>query len=100
MGLLIFNMAVTGRMTDPEYQAYSRGMRDVLRAWGDRAIWLEVENVRGEMFSATFQLAAHRVKDGELYRHVMANFDFTASRIELDLGASREFLKVVPATHA
>ncbi len=75
VGLLLFNMATTSRMTDAEYLAYTAAITATLKTWGDRGLWVEVENVRGEKFSTTFQLRAHRIVDGALKSFVMASFD-------------------------
>jgi hypothetical protein len=80
VGLLFFNTATTGRMTDPEYADYTTAMTDVLKSWGDRGLWVEVENVRGETFSTTYQLRAHRFLDGSLRSCVMASFDVGSAK--------------------
>ncbi|MDE2489307.1 MAG: DUF2332 family protein [Elusimicrobia bacterium] len=75
VGLLLFNMGTTARMTDAEYAAYGQSVAALLKAWGDRGLWIEVENVRGETFSTTYQVRAHRIVDGALRSFVMASFD-------------------------
>ncbi|MBI4060648.1 MAG: DUF2332 family protein [Elusimicrobia bacterium] len=78
-GLLIYNMGVTVRMSDAEYAAYAAGMAAMLKGWGSRGLWVEVESVRGETYSATTQLRAHRVLGGELRSLVMASVDIEKS---------------------
>lgn len=80
LGLLAFNMGATGRMTDEEYAAFSQGMEKTLGPWGDRGLWVEVESVRGELYSTTYQLRAHRVMDGRLRSCVIATLDLDAGR--------------------
>lgn len=80
VGLLLFNTATTGRMTDQEYATYAAGMATVLKAWGDRGLWVELENVRGETFSTTYQLRLHRVVEGTLRSFVMASFDLDSAK--------------------
>ncbi|MBI5631053.1 MAG: DUF2332 family protein [Elusimicrobia bacterium] len=92
VGLLLFNMGTTVRMTDAEYEAYRRGVAEALRPWGDRGLWVEMENVRGEMYSTTYQLRAHRHAGGQWRGHVMASFDFAADKTVFDLDQSKVFL--------
>jgi len=93
VGLLLCNMATTGRMSDAEYAAYGAAVAETLKAWGDRGLWVEVENVRGETFSTTFQLRVYRVVDGQLKGVVLASYDTgTAQHSYID--ASEAFLKV------
>lgn len=74
-GLLLFNMGTTVRMTDDEYAAYAQSIAEMLKPWGDRGLWAEVESVRGETFSTTYQLRVHRIVDGLPKTLVMASFD-------------------------
>lgn len=99
VGLLLFNMGTTVRMTDAEYAAYSASLASTLKAWGDRGLWIEVENVRGEKYSSTFQVRAHRFMDGALRSFVMASFDLETSR-QVYSEASPTFLSVKPAKPA
>lgn len=80
VGLLVFNTATTVRMTDPEYAAYAQSLAKTLAAWGDRGLWVEVENVRGETFSTTYQVRLHRVVGGALKSFVMASFDMETTK--------------------
>jgi len=79
VGLLIFNMGTTVRMSDADYAAYSASMAAMLKAWGERALWVEVESVRGETYSTTTQLRVHRILGGVLRSLVMASVDFEQS---------------------
>ncbi len=92
-GLLIFNMGTTVKMADLEYATYARSIAGVLKDWGDRGLWIEVENVRGEMYSHTLQLRAHRIIDGVLRSFVMASFDVEAAK-HVYSEASADFLAV------
>lgn len=78
MGLLVYNMGTTVRMTDEEYAVYARGMAETLKPWGDRALWVEAESPRGDPYSSTLQLRAHRLVSGELKTMVMASFDLAS----------------------
>jgi hypothetical protein len=80
VGLLLFNMGTTVRMADPEYAAYAASIGGMLKAWGDRGLWVEVENVRGETYSTTFQVRVHRIVDGTLRSFVMASFDLETAK--------------------
>lgn len=95
-GLLVFNMGATVRMTDEEYAAYAKAMASTLAKWGDRALWVEVESVRGETYSTTYQLRVHRVVEGQLRSLVMATLDVEAGKHHFS-DASDAFLSVVPA---
>ncbi|MBI3565315.1 MAG: DUF2332 family protein [Elusimicrobia bacterium] len=93
VGLLIFNMGTTTRMPDADYAAYARSIGELLRSWGDRGLWVEAENVRGETYSTTLQLRAHRVIDGALKSFVMSSFDLVAHK-RVFSEASATFLAV------
>lgn len=97
VGLLMFNMGATVRMSDAEYEAYKKEMAAMLAPWEDRGLWLEVENVRGELYSTTYQLRAHRVMKGVLASQVLASFDFGANKTSADEAAFKAFLTVAPA---
>jgi uncharacterized protein DUF2332 len=93
VGILLFNMGTTVRMTDVEYSVYSAAIGATLKSWGDRGLWVEVENVRGETFSTTYQIRAHRFVDGALRSFMMASFDLeTAKHVYSE--ASPTFLAV------
>lgn len=94
-GLLVFNMGATVRMTDAEYAAYAQAMAQTLAPWGDRGLWVEVESVRGETYSTTYQLRAHRVIDGQLRSLVMATLDVEAGKHQFS-DASDAFLAAAP----
>ncbi|MDE2142947.1 MAG: DUF2332 family protein [Elusimicrobia bacterium] len=93
VGLLLFNMGTTVRMTDAEYAAYSEGVGTTLKKWGDRGLWVEVESVRGETYSSTFQLRVHRIVEGTLRMFLMASFDLEADKQAIS-EAGAKFLEV------
>lgn len=95
-GLLVFNMGATVRMTDEEYAAFAKSMAATLAKWGDRGLWVEVESVRGETYSTTYQLRAHRVVENQLRSLVMATLDVEAGKHQFS-EASDAFLNVAPA---
>lgn len=100
VGLLIFNMGVTVRMSDAEYAAYSASMAAMLKHWGERALWVEFESVRGETYSTTFQLRVHRLFGGQLRSLVMASVDVVSGAQKFD-EAAMAFLgpEVVPSSN-
>ncbi len=95
-GLLVFNMATTSRMADDEYAVYAKAMASTLGKWGDRALWVEVETVRGETYSSTLQLRVHRVVEGQLRSLVMATFELGTGKYQYS-DASAAFLSVEPS---
>ena len=82
VGLLVLNMGTTVRMTDPEYERYSNDIAETMRPWGDRALWVEIENVRGERFSTTYQVRLGRVFEGQLKRGLMASIELNSRKVE------------------
>ena len=93
VGLLVFNMGTTSRMTDAEYAAYAAAIAAMLKPWGDRGLWLEAESVRGETYSTTMQLRAHRLVAGQPRSAVLATVDFDSHAHAYDPG-SADFLAV------
>ncbi|MBI5623132.1 MAG: DUF2332 family protein [Elusimicrobia bacterium] len=89
VGILFMNMGVTCRMTDERYAAFSRSVAEALTPWGDRGLWVEVEAVRGELYSTTYQLRLHRVVGGALSTVVMSSIDVAAGKILDHEGADR-----------
>ena len=94
VGLLAMNLGAASRMTDAEYEAFKADMAATLAPWKDRGLWVEVESVRGELYSTTTQLRVHRLIDGVLVPHVMASIDLGARKVGFDLDASADFLAV------
>lgn len=90
VGLLIFNMGATSRMDDGAYGQYASAMAAALKPWGERALWLEVESVRGETYSSTLQLRLHRLGAAPKSL-VAATFDLAARRQSIHPGID-EFL--------
>jgi hypothetical protein len=80
VGLLVFNMGTTVRMTDADYAAYSAAMVAMLKPWGNRGLWVEAELVRAETYSNTMQLRAHRADSGQLRSLTISNVDFGAAK--------------------
>ena len=97
VGLLIFNMGTTVRMTDADYAAYTASMAAMLKGWGERALWVEVETVRGETYSMTTQLRVHRFLGGQLRSLVMASVDYEHSTHQYSEAADPFLGPVVPA---
>lgn len=97
VGLLIFNMGTTVRMTDPDYAAYAASMATMLKAWGERALWVEVESVRGEIYSTTTQLRVHRILGGQLRTLVMASVELETAQHQYSEAASAFLGPEVPS---
>ena len=94
VGLLVLNMGTTVRMNDEEYALFRAGMAETLKPWGDRALWAEVESVRGELYSTTFQFRIHRFKDGLFQQHIATALDFGAAKVSFNIEDSAKFLAV------
>lgn len=92
VGLLLFNVAATGRMTDSEYEAYKAGITAMMRPWEDRVLWAEIETVRGELFPTSYQLRVHRLVDDQSSQYVMASAEFALRKVFLDMEKSAKFL--------
>jgi hypothetical protein len=88
VGILIFNIFMTSRMNDADYAAYRAGMSKTLEDWGDRGLWVEVENVRAAAPSSAVELRVHRFNAGQLQTFVMAR---------LEAGAAPAYGKAVEA---
>ncbi len=97
VGLLIFNVGTTARMSDSDYAAYQRDVGRLLQPWGDRALWVEMEGVRGELYSTTYQIRLFRCQNGALYPHVAASFDAAGQKAAFDQEATARFLAAAPA---
>ena len=97
VGLLIFNMGTTVRMSDADYAAYAASMAAMLKGWGERALWVEVESVRGETYSMTTQLRVHRILGGQLRSLVMASVDYEHSTHQYAEASSAFLGPEVPA---
>lgn len=72
VGVLLLNMFMTRRMGDAEYAAYSASIAKTLEDWGDRGLWVEVENSRDQSNPGVVELRVHRIIGGRLRSHVMA----------------------------
>jgi hypothetical protein len=83
VGLFVFNMGTTVRMTDDDYGKFRAHMLQALRPWGDRALWLEVENVRGELYSTTYQALLHRAAGDALRDMALFRFDLRTKQIAM-----------------
>jgi hypothetical protein len=94
VGLLVLNMGTTSRMTDAEYASYAAAMAATLKPWGDRGLWVEAEHVRGETFSSTLQVRAHRFRGGAPVSAVLASIDFDSKTQQFDPAAAADFLSV------
>ena len=59
-------------------------------------MWLEVEPVRGEMYSSTVQLTAHRMNSGMMLEQALYRFDQISLTSSLRFENSAEFLATRP----
>jgi hypothetical protein len=91
-GLLLLNMAATGRLNDLQYQAYCAEVARLMQDWGGRALWLEVETVRGELFSTTYQFRMQRLVEGQLKTHIASSIDFASHAVQADEKTTLAFL--------
>ncbi|OGR84068.1 MAG: hypothetical protein A3J74_01215 [Elusimicrobia bacterium RIFCSPHIGHO2_02_FULL_57_9] len=94
VGLLLFNIGATSRMGDSEYAAYKNSVAEMMKPWGERALWVELESVREEIYSTTFQLRINRISNGQLSQYIMAQFDFAAKKTSYDPRQSAKFLSI------
>ncbi len=92
VGLLVLNMGTTAGMGDADYAAYRSGMGETLRPWGDRALWAEVESVRGETYSTTLQSCIFRFKEGALEQHIATSLDLGAPQVKFSIEDTTRFL--------
>ncbi len=91
-GILLFNMGTSELMSDEEYRDYQAQVARMMAPWEDRALWVEVEHVRGELYSTTLQLRVWRIINGALDGLVMAAFDHGEGKIVFDEEAAAKFL--------
>lgn len=87
VGLLVFNMGATVRMSDDDYKAFHADMAEALKPWGGRGLWLEVEKQRGDPFSTKYQAVLHKPSPAGFDDFVMLRFDVAARKLELELDA-------------
>lgn len=80
VGLLLFNIFMTRRMSDADYAAYTASVAKTLEDWGDRGLWVEVENSREQANPAILQLRVHRMIDGKLRSLVMSQLEAGAPK--------------------
>jgi hypothetical protein len=66
----------------------------MLKPWGDRGLWIEIEPVRGETFSTTVQVRAHRFRGGQPHSAVLARFEFETGAQIFEQAAASDFLAV------
>lgn len=92
VGLLFLNIGTTSRMTHEDYSAYWAAVLAMMRPWGDRALWVEVESVRGELFPLTWDLRAGRVFPEGIGQHIMARWDIANGTFFSDAASNTKFL--------
>jgi hypothetical protein len=96
VGLLLLTVGATSQMGNAEYTKFGQGLLGTMAPWGSRALWVEFDKVREEMYSTTYQLRVHRVINGKAANAVIARFDMGMGQIrgEQQLRVAKEFLAV------
>ncbi len=96
VGLLVMTIGATSSMGDAEYAKFGQGMLATMSPWGDRALWVEFDKVREEIYSTTYQLRVHRVSGGKSANAVIARFDMGLGQIkgEQQIQLAKDFLTV------
>ena len=94
VGLLVFNLMTTAEMTPTQYQSYLADMLQLLRPWGDRALWVEGEYVPGEVNSMVMQQRAHRLEEGLLKTVEFGRYDFISNKLTFNEKEARRVLIV------
>jgi hypothetical protein len=95
VGLLILTIGATSSMGNADYQKFGSALLGTMTPWGDRALWVEFDKVREEMYSTTYQLRVHRIVAGKAVNAVIARFDMGMGQItgEQHLQVAKDFLK-------
>ncbi len=94
VGLLVFNISLTGRMSNADYAGFLQEMLKLLTPWGDRAFWLEVENQRDKEAGTVLQYRLNKVDKGLLRCLEVSRADFSAKKSYVDLQRTLDFLGV------
>lgn len=92
-GLLMFTNSVTSRMPEAIYEKFKADMAALLAPWGNRGLWVEVDTVRGELYSSTIQLRVHRPLGKGLADKVIGVFDLGSNKTERRGKEAAAFLK-------
>ncbi|MDE2238141.1 MAG: DUF2332 family protein, partial [Elusimicrobia bacterium] len=92
VGLLVFNIAASGRLDEAEYARFRCEMAATLSPWGERGLWLEVELLRGQPFATTVQATLRRPSPGGLLELAAVQFDAVADRVSYDAARADRFL--------
>lgn len=85
-GLLVFNAQAADFLTDSGYAALEEGLARVLKPWGDRGLWIELELPRGHGAAGEHELKAHRWIQGRFESRVLARTDAHARALRLERG--------------
>ncbi len=96
VGLLLYTAFHSNRMNEADYGKLKEKVAALLAPWEDRGLWLEVEPVRGEMYSSTVQLTAHRMNSGMMLEQALYRFDQISLTSSLRFENSAEFLATRP----
>jgi hypothetical protein len=94
VGLLLINVKTTSFMEGASAAAFSRDMLEMMRPWGDRALWAECEFLPNELSPLTLQWRAHRVVAGLFQTAQLGRFELATNKQSLELEQTRPFFAV------
>ena len=84
-GLLVYNSQATDFLADREYRSLEKGLARVLKPWGDRGFWAELELPR-DRTSKLHQLRVHRWTEGGFESRVLAALTERPGEIVIEEG--------------
>lgn len=95
-GLLLFTASYSNKLDDAAYAKFKGEVAALLAPWEDRGLWLELEPVRGEIYSTTAQLIAHRISKGAMAEKVLYRFDGISMEPTISWEGADAFLDLAP----
>lgn len=84
VGLMLFSVGVTAALPDEMAKAYELRMAQMMAPWKNRALWLDIEPVRGELYSTTFQARLCRVTPGGPAWQLLSTIDPLNSSVRIE----------------
>lgn len=94
MGLLVFQALTSGRFSEADYAAYTKDMAAMMAPWGDRALWVDVDTVRNELFSTTLIFRLWRLEAGVPQMFEMQRIEPQSGKRSLDQKGTHKFLSI------
>lgn len=94
VGLLVFNLMTTGEMSEDEYKPFSANMLEMMRPWGNRALWVEGEYIPGAVNSVIMQQRALWVEEGVFKAMEFSRYDFVSKKQTFGDAKARRLLIV------